>query len=303
MNKPLVSIIMNCHNGQKYLYRSIKSILNQKYSNWELIFWDNCSTDQSKKIFFKFTDHRLKYFKSNKFKILYEARNDALKECKGKYISFLDTDDYWFENKLYRQVELLEKNEDIGLVYTNYLTVNMNRFFLKKKKINFSLFQSGKITNFLIKNYFIGLVTIMIRKSLMKGELEYFDSKYNLLSDFDYILRFSKKFNIDFIRDVLAVYNQHQDQLQYKNLPNQAIQFQTWLENRVIKEKTFSGFENFSTIEKKIKFLSFLKDIEKKNIFSKAKDLFFYENNLYKVKLFFLIFFPKKIVEKIFSFN
>ena len=56
MNKPLVSIIMNCHNGEKYLYRSIKSILNQKYSNWELIFWDNCSTDQSKKFFFKFTD-------------------------------------------------------------------------------------------------------------------------------------------------------------------------------------------------------------------------------------------------------
>ena len=79
----------------------------------------------------------------------------------------------------------------------------------------------------------------MIRKSFMKGELEYFDSKYNLLSDFDYILRFSKKFNIDFIRDVLAVYNQHQDQLQYKNLPNQAIQFQTWLENRVIKRKNF----------------------------------------------------------------
>ena len=71
----------------------------------------------------------------------------------------------------------------------------------------------------------------------------------------------------------------------------------------MIKEKTFSGFENFSTIEKKIKFLSFLKDIEKKNIFSKATDLFFYENNLYKNKLFFLIFFPKKIVEKIFSFN
>ena len=138
----------------------------------------------------------------------------------------------------------------------------------------------------------------MIRKSFMKGELEYFDSKYNLLSDFDYILRFSKKFNIDFIRDVLAVYNQHQDQLQYKNLPNQAIQFQTWLENRVIKEKTFLDLKIFLQL-KKIKFLSFLKDIEKKIYISKAKDLFFYEKITYtKIKLFFLIFFPKKIVEK-----
>ena len=50
-NQPLVSIIMNCHNGEAYLWESIKSVLSQTYENWELIFWDNQSSDSSKKIF------------------------------------------------------------------------------------------------------------------------------------------------------------------------------------------------------------------------------------------------------------
>jgi glycosyltransferase involved in cell wall biosynthesis len=69
--KPLVSVIMNCHNGEKYLEQSVKSIIDQTYNNWELIFWDNQSTDNSKKIIHKFTDDRIKYFKSENFKKLY----------------------------------------------------------------------------------------------------------------------------------------------------------------------------------------------------------------------------------------
>ena len=61
--KPLVSVIMNCHNGEKYLIESISSLITQSYKNWELIFWDNNSTDNSKKIVIKFKDKRIKYNK------------------------------------------------------------------------------------------------------------------------------------------------------------------------------------------------------------------------------------------------
>ena len=64
---PLISIIMNCYNGDKYLKKSINSILQQSYNNWELIFWDNQSTDKSKKILLSYKDKRVKYFKSNSF--------------------------------------------------------------------------------------------------------------------------------------------------------------------------------------------------------------------------------------------
>ena len=301
MNMPLVSIVMNCYNGEKYLSRALKSIILQKYSNWELIFWDNLSTDQSKKIFLQFNDKRFQYYKSEKFKILYEARNDALNKCKGKYITFLDVDDYWLEEKLSKQVKLLESDESVGLVYSNFIKYNINKFFFKKKEINSKLFKSGKITNDLIKNYYIGLLTVMIRKSFMKNDLKNFDAKYNLLSDFDYILRFSKNYKIDYIKDVLAVYYQHQNQLQLKNISAQASQLNDWFHKKVIKEKIFEDHEDFSSIRKRIDFLNFIKDIKNKGIFSNTKDLFFYPNNLDKIKLFLILFFPKIVFEKIFS--
>ena len=96
---PKVSIIMNCHNGEKYLKKSISSVINQTYKNWELIFWDNKSTDRSEKIFKDFKDKRLKYFRSNNYLKLYKARNNAIKKCRGKFIAFLDTDDWWLKKK------------------------------------------------------------------------------------------------------------------------------------------------------------------------------------------------------------
>ena len=74
--EPLVSIIMNCHNGDRYLEESVKSIIAQTYQNWELIFWDNVSSDESEKIINNFSDDRIKYYKSTDFKKLYESRNE-----------------------------------------------------------------------------------------------------------------------------------------------------------------------------------------------------------------------------------
>ena len=76
--------------GERYLKQSIVSIKNQSYKNWELIFFDNDSSDKSKKIFQKFKDKRLKYFFSNKVLKLYEARNLAISKAKGYYINNLD---------------------------------------------------------------------------------------------------------------------------------------------------------------------------------------------------------------------
>ena len=111
MNKinPLVSIIMNCYNGEKYLEESLNSIVNQSYKNWELIFFDNNSNDNSKKILNNYKhDQRIKYFKSIEFLKLYDARNEAIKQAKGEYIAFLDTDDLWINNKLEKHLSILQ---------------------------------------------------------------------------------------------------------------------------------------------------------------------------------------------------
>ena len=116
--KNLVSIIVNCHNGEKFLNDALTSVINQSYRNWELIFCDNQSTDKSKKIFESFKNKKFKYIKSNKFLNLYAARNFAISKSSGKFISFIDTDDIWEKNKLKRQLVLF-KNPKVAVVYGN----------------------------------------------------------------------------------------------------------------------------------------------------------------------------------------
>ena len=98
-SQPLVSVIMNCYNSELYLKESIDSIYAQTYSNLEIIFWDNASTDKSSEIA-KSYDNKLKYFLAQKNTNLGEARNAALENAQGKYIAFLDCDDLFLENKL-----------------------------------------------------------------------------------------------------------------------------------------------------------------------------------------------------------
>ena len=81
MSKPFVSILMNCFNGEKYLEEAINSVINQTYNDWELIFWDNESTDNSEKIIKNYKDHRIQYFKSQSHTSQYEARNKGLEKC------------------------------------------------------------------------------------------------------------------------------------------------------------------------------------------------------------------------------
>ena len=126
---PLISIIMNCYNGEDFLHESIKSILNQTYRNWELIFWDNQSKDKSSEIFKSYKDERLKYFLAKEHTTLYKARNLAIEKSKGDYIAFLDTDDLWEKEKLELQMHLFN-NLEVGVVFSNLWMIKKN---IKKK--------------------------------------------------------------------------------------------------------------------------------------------------------------------------
>ena len=131
-NQPLVSIIMNCFNGEKYLREAIDSVISQTYENWELIFWDNQSKDKSSEIFKSHKDKRLKYFLANQHTSLYQARNLAIEKSKGDYIAFLDTDDLWEKDKLELQMNFFN-NPEVGVVFSNAWIIKKN---IKNKKIH-----------------------------------------------------------------------------------------------------------------------------------------------------------------------
>jgi len=114
---PLVSVIMNCYNGEKYLKEAIDSVYAQTYQNWEIIFWDNASTDRTEEIA-KTYDEKLKYFRSKKTTVLGKARVEATKKAVGEYMAFLDVDDLWIEDKLEKQVsKFINSDQKTGFVY------------------------------------------------------------------------------------------------------------------------------------------------------------------------------------------
>ena len=258
--KPLMSIIMNCHNGEKYLYQSIKSIISQTYINWELIFWDNNSSDKSKEIVNKFKDERIKYYVSNNFKKLYDARNLAINKASGQYISFIDTDDLWENDKIEKQINFFLENKDFEIVYSNYFILDekkSKKFTKFKKKLN-----SGMINNDLIKNYTVGLVTVSLKKEIFE---EYsFNNNFDIIGDFDLIIRLSEKKKIGYIHDTLATYRLHDSNLSKNKFSTYINELQTWIRYNKDKLKEKSNLKYISYFLIKLRIKKFLKIFSKK---------------------------------------
>jgi glycosyltransferase involved in cell wall biosynthesis len=201
---------MTCYNGESFLYEAVKSILNQTYLNWELIFYDNNSNDQSEKIIKDFKDKRIKYFRLNELVNLGTIRKLAFSKCEGEFISFLDVDDYWTKFKLQKQIEKFEMNENIDVLYSNYYKVE-NQEINKVKKI----LHRGNCQNQIISSYINGApltawLTLMIKKSVI-DKLEYsFDENTHIASDFDLIIRLSSFCYFDYNDEYLGYYRLHQ---------------------------------------------------------------------------------------------
>jgi len=206
ISNPLISIIINCHNGEKYLNETLASVLNQSYNNWEVIFWDNQSTDYSAKIYKSYKDKRFKYFYANEHTSLYKARNLAIEKSKGDFISFLDADDLWEKNKLELQMPYFAKSE-VGVVYSNIWILKKNiksKKLLTKKK----LFQ-GNVYDKLIVNYNVGIIAAIIRKKFYLRLDKKFDERFSSIGDFDLFLRLSKICLFESTQLPLAYYRLH----------------------------------------------------------------------------------------------
>ena len=250
----LVSIIMNCHNGEKYLKESLKSIINQTYKDWELIFFDNVSSDQSKKILKEFNDERIKYFKSDNFINLYEARNLAVKKTNGDYISFLDTDDMWAKDKLEKQINFIKKNSNYKILYSNYYVLKNN----EKKIMYKNELPSGFITQKLLDFYGIGINTAFLDKSIF--EQYNFKKDLNIIGDFDFFIQTSKKFQIGYISDPLTFYRIHENSFTKKNYKMYINELSNWIrENEKILLKNNYSLKKQKFYVKKLKIKSFLK--------------------------------------------
>ena len=131
----LVSIVMPLYNAQRFVTQAIESVLSQSYEHFELLIVDDKSTDNSVTIVKKYInkDKRIKLFFLDVNSGPVAARNRAIKEAKGRYIAFLDSDDVWFRDKLYRQIEFMNENH-LVLTYSAYETMDENAHYINTRK-------------------------------------------------------------------------------------------------------------------------------------------------------------------------
>ncbi len=126
----LVSIIMPVYNCGAYINETINCVLNQTYSNWELIIVDDCSTDDTKSIIDNYINEKIKYYKLDYNQGAAHARNIAIEHASGNYIAFLDGDDLWDEHKLEKQINFMITN-NYSFTSTLYSRIDENGNYKK----------------------------------------------------------------------------------------------------------------------------------------------------------------------------
>ena len=156
---PEISIITPVFESELFIKLTIESVLNQTYQNWELIIIDDASSDGSVKIAESFAvkDERIKFIKLDSNQGAAAARNRGIKEASGRYIAFLDSDDLWHEEKLYKQLKFMKKNH-YAFTYTGFEKIN------EEGKVIGAIFPYKEEVCYydLLKSNHIGCLTAMV---------------------------------------------------------------------------------------------------------------------------------------------
>ena len=195
----LVSIIMPSYNTADYIAESIQSVLEQSYTDWELIVVDDCSTDNTDEVIKPYlTDGRIKYFKNEKNSGAAVSRNHALREAKGKWIAFLDSDDLWMPDKLEKQIRYMEMN-GYHFSYTNYSEINA-----EGQRNSVTVTGPKRVTKTGMFNYcWLGCLTVMYDAETV-GLIQIADIKKN--NDYAMWLKVCKKADCYLLNEELALY-------------------------------------------------------------------------------------------------
>lgn len=225
--QPLVSVIMNCYNSAKYLREAIESVLAQTYQNWEIVFWDNQSTDESATIFKSYADARLRYYLAPEFTKLGQARNLAVAHATGEWLGFLDCDDVWLPEKLEKQVAIiLEEDSSLGLVYGQMLVlvgdydasskwlVRMSNY---SKKTLLRTLPEGWVFEKLLKLNFIPLLTAVVNR-VAYHEVGGLSEHFEMSEDYELFVKVSAVRKVRAVQSVIALYRIHQSNTSIHNL-------------------------------------------------------------------------------------
>jgi len=206
---------MPAYNARPFIEESIRSVLNQDYSNIELIVVDDGSEDGSPEVAEQF-GNRVKVLRQNNAGPA-AARNRGIAAASGDFIAFLDADDVWLPGKVAMQVQYLQGHPDVGVVFSGFLRwyPQPDGSFLPPpvpvnlgSPLELVLEHSGWIYTTLLLDNVIHVITAMIRRSVIE-KVGNFDESLRTGEDYDFWLRVSRQFRADKFDRTLAYYRMH----------------------------------------------------------------------------------------------
>ena len=238
--RPKVSVIIPTYNRDNYLYSAIKSVLNQTFEDFEIIIVDDASTDNTRQVVDKFDDKRIRYIRHKENKGGSAARNTGIKRSKGKFIAFLDDDDMWMPSKLEKQLDLINKNLEIGAVYTRTCIINKSDkiIWFKSPSLRGNIF-----LDILKKNYVGSCSKVLVRKECF-NRIGLFDENLPAGQDWDMWIRLAKHHQFDYVNEPLVLYRVHEKRISTNPFPK--------MQATKLMFKKFSKELNTSVNHKKI---------------------------------------------------
>ncbi|WP_300180636.1 glycosyltransferase [uncultured Aliivibrio sp.] len=222
-----VSILMNGYNCQKYVKEAIDSVIAQTYENWELVFINNCSTDQTLEIVESYDNEKIKCISTSENIPLGAAREVGLKYCDGDYVCFLDTDDLWLSNKLEKQLEMFKKDIDLKMVYTGVYFINGSGKCIGK----YTPSAGGDIFRRQLVRYEINQQSVMIRNDFDFS----FDQNKKYSVDYCLFMSICAKYKVGVLESKLVKYRMHDSNLSH------SVNELEWIEQKDTLDNVFQN--------------------------------------------------------------
>ena len=204
-HSPKISLVLPTYNDSQYIEQALNSALNQTYTDFEIIVVDDGSTDNTRDLVDKYGNSIGYIYQENQG--LASARNTGIEASKGKFLAFLDADDWFAENNLEAKASFLDKHQDVGWVYSDWQYVDDEGNYLDKGSTRFK-FSTKKVTGHIFPELvynrnFISPCSAVIKKTALEA-IGGFDPKVVCQEDWDLWLRLSLKYSVQYIDEVLV---------------------------------------------------------------------------------------------------
>lgn len=218
MDSELISVVIPTYNRAQTLLRAVGSVLRQSYSNFELIIVDDGSSDNTAEVAAGIKDKRVKYVRFFENKGVSAARNAGIRESRGEYIAFLDSDDEWFFNKLKSSLKVFRQNKhlNIGLVHSNgwFIKGGQKRKFFSKPTTSGVVYgeKERKAKIFPTRAISPGPPFWLLPAKVV-SEIGFFDESMSNWEDVDFFVRVANSFDIYFLNNILVNIYEREDHL------------------------------------------------------------------------------------------